>query len=496
MRTGARLVCMRHAAVAAIALTAGAPLDVSAQGMRGSVSSNARYLELRPLRQDTIPLDRVTTLPGGGFSFEGLPAVCEGATCTVFRSGPVEHALMATHEADLTAWGLGVTGMSLSFLLRQRTHIDGALRLPYTDDPLEAVLAYAELARGSYRLRAGRQLELTGLGTSGFDGISMLVEPSHTLHVQVYGGPSLARSVQRPLARAFRAVDEHDFVRDRDAWLVGAEAGAASVRGDMLSLRYQGEIWSDRAGLLSERAQLVVRTPALAPLTLAGSAEYDVGLGRWGTVQLDIQLPAPRAGMRMDATLRRYVPFFEYWTIWGLFNPVAYHEAELRSTWNAHERLGFWGSGSLRRYGAHRTQTFLRPLEGRAFRAAAGGEWRNPGILQVDATLRVEGPVGAFSTSADASVAWRATSNIDLTFHAVLLEQVEEFRVGAGLVGGGGIGADVQVTQMLRAAGGIELYRQTQIDRPGRVDWTQRRGWISLRMEFGRDPGLPREPEP
>lgn len=485
-----------RAVVVPVALLTAPPSAIAAQGMRGAVSSTARYLEMRPLRQDTVSIDRVTVLPDGRFTFGGLPAVCTGPTCTVYTSGAVQHTLMATHEADMTVWGLGVAGLSSTFLLRKRTHLDGALRLPHAEDPLEAVLAYAELARGSYRMRAGRQLELTGLGYSGFDGVSVLVEPSRTLRAQIYGGRSLARGVQRPVSRAFRSVDERDFVLDRDAWLIGGEAAAESAAGDMLALRYQGEIWADRAGLLSERALLVGRTTMLAPVIAAGSAEYDVGLGRLGTLQLDVHFPVPVPGMRMDVTARRYVPFFEYWTIWGLFNPVAYHEAELRTTWSATARLGLWATGSWRRYGAHQTQTFLRPLEGRSVRAALGGEWRVPGVLQLDAALRAEGPVGAFSTSVDASAAWRANPRVDVTVHAVLLEQIEEFRVGAGVVGGGGIGADVRITNDLRAAGGFELYRQTQVDRPGRPDWTQRRGWLSLRMEFGRDPGLPPESVP
>jgi hypothetical protein len=491
---GARVTRSVH--IAAIALLSIPPAALPAQGLRGTASSAVRYLELRPLRQDTVAIDRVTVLPDGGFSFDGLPAYCEGPACTVFRSGDVQHSLLATQDANVTAWGLGVEGLSTTLLLRHRVHLDGAFRLPYTDDPLEALLAYAELSRGIYRVRAGRQLEVTGLGYSGFDGVDVLVEPSPAFRAHVYGGRSLARSVQRPLARAFRAGDEDDFVRDRDAWLVGGEVGIESNAGDMLALRYQGEIWEDRAGLLSERGLLIGRTTTFAPVVVSGSAEYDVGLRRWGTVQLDVQFPLRDRSMRIEATARRYVPFFEYWTIWGLFSPVAYHEAELRASWSPTPALGLWGSGAWRSYGAHHTQTFLRPLEGRSLRAAAGGEWRTAHGLRLDAAVRVEGPVGAFSVSTDASVAWRASERIDVTLHAVLLEQIEEFRVGSGVVAGADIGADVQVATGVRAGGGFELYRQTQPGRTGRPDWTQRRGWLSLSLEFGRDPGLPPEREP
>jgi hypothetical protein len=113
----------------------------------------------------------------------------------------------------------------------------------------------------------------------------------------------------------------------------------------------------------------------------------------------------------------------------------------------------------------------------------------------LDADVRVEGPVGAFNIAADAAIDWRAGTRVDVTVHGVLLEQIEEFRVGAGVVGGGGAAVDVRVTDALRLGGGLELYRQTQQDRPGRADWTQRRAWLTLRLDFGRDPGMPPEPE-
>jgi hypothetical protein len=476
-------------------LGSGTAAPLGAQDMRGSISSAARYVELRPLRRDTVPRALVTARPDGSFVFEGVPAACDETTCVVFRSGAVEHALLATHDADFTAWGFGVTGLSATLLLRGRTRLDGEFELPRSDEAFEAILAYAELVRGSYRVRAGRQRELSGLGFSGFDGLDIMFEPRRTLRVRAYGGRSLARTVQQPLARAFRAAEERDFIIDRDAYLLGAEAAFESPAGSMLALRYQGEIWDDRAGLLSERALLTGRTVALSPLVLAGSIEYDVGYGRLGKANLDVHVPLPVANLRLEATARRYLPFFEYWTIWGLFSPVGYHEAELRTSWTG-GRFGLWGAGAYRRYEPHHTQTFLRPLEGRSLRLAAGGEWQLPESLRVDAALRMEGPVGAFSFAGDAAVHWRATPRLDVSLHGTILEQLEEFRLGAGVVGGGGLAGAFRLRDDLHVAGGLELYRQTQVDRPLGANWTQRRGWFSVRLDVGRDPGLQRGGEP
>lgn len=474
-------------------LTSMAPGIVAAQGMRGSVSSTVRYLELRPLSQDTVPVADVTVLPDGSFLYEGRPAACEGTTCVVFGMGAVQHALLATHDADATFWGLGVEGLSATVQLRARTHLEGELRLPYSDESLEAILAYAELARGIVRVRAGRQRELSGLGFAGFDGVDVMVEPSRSIRAQIYGGRSLARSVQQPLARAFRGVDEEEFINDREAYLLGGEVAYESAAGSMLELRYQGEIWDDRGGLLSERALLVGRTGAIRPVLVAGSAEYDAGLGRIGKAHLEVQYAVPRSTIRVEAAVRRHLPFFEYWTIWGLFSPVAHHEAELRTSWNPRPRLALWGSAAYRRYAPHETQTFLDPLSDEALRLGAGGTWRMSGDLTVDGALRMEGPVGAFTFGGDAAVQWRPRPRLDLSLHALLLEQVEEFRAGAATVVGGGVGASVQASSTVSVATGLELYHQGQHDRPGSVDWTQRRGWVSLRFDVGGDPGLQRE---
>jgi hypothetical protein len=55
------------------------------------------------------------------------------------------------------------------------------------------------------------------------------------------------------------------------------------------------------------------------------------------------------AGAAVEATVRRYLPYFELHTIWGVFSPVAYHELELRGSWGG-EPLGLWASGSYRAY--------------------------------------------------------------------------------------------------------------------------------------------------
>jgi hypothetical protein len=477
----------------AAALLAGAAAPLAAQDGRGSLRSTTRYVELRPLRRDTVPRAQVTALPDGTFRFEGLAASCDAVRCEVLRAGPLQHGVLATLDAGYTAWGLGVQGLSATVLARGRTRLGGEFEPPQSDESFEAILGYAELARGAYRLRAGRQRELTGLGFSGFDGVDVLYEPSRRWRAQLYGGRGLAQGVQQSYVRAFRGLDEADFVRGRNAVLLGGEVGVEMQGGSTAALQWQAKLWSDRGGYLSDRAQLVARTPALRPFELSGAAEYDIGLGRLGSAHASARYPMPGRGLLLEATARRHLPFFEYWTIWGMFSPVAWQEVELRGAWQPPRRFAVWGAGAYRRYDDHDTQTFLRPLETRSLRAAVGGDWQARPELRFDGSLRMEGPVGAFTFSGDAALDWRVSEGVAVRVQGVVLEQLEEFRLGGTVLAGGLAGVDVRLRPDLRAGVGFELYRQAQSERPGGPDWTQRRAWFSMNMDIGRDPGLRRE---
>lgn len=475
---------------AAAVLLLGAAAPAGAQGVTGSAQTNVRYLEIRPIRQDTVSRERVTQRTDGGLEFEGFPVFCVTETdCVFYRSQPVQHGAVLTQDVELTAWGLGVTGLSASLLLRGRTALGGEFSYPRVDDPFDAVLAYLELNRERYRVRAGRQRTLSGLGASSFDGLGVLVEPRAGLRVEAFGGRSLAPGLSEPRHHALRGLDDFDFLLEREAVLLGAELGAEPAPGSALTLRYQREIWTDRSGLLSERASLSARTTALRPVLLFGAADYDFAFGRLGKAHLRAQLPLPAQRLTLEATARRYVPYFELWTIWGLFSPVAYHEALLQASWQPRTVLALWLAGGYRRFDETHAPVFLEPLKDASWRAEAGGRWQLSPAFALEGSYRLEGPVGAFLSAGDASLAYRPGERLGVWLRGTALQQIEEFRVGEGALLGGGAGLDIELRRGARLAGGIDVFRQTRTRRPAAADWNQRRGWLSLEVGFGRDPG-------
>jgi hypothetical protein len=481
----AALVCL-------LALAGPVPETLSAQGVRGSARSSARYLDMRPITRDSVSLSRVEVDEQGRRTFEGFPVVCIENACFFYRSLPVESAVALTQDVSFTAWGLGVEGLSATALLRGRARLGGDYVLPLTEDPFDAILAYAELNRELFRVRLGRQQTLSTLGTPGFDGVELMVTPRRGLRAQAFGGRSLGRALYEPRSSALRGLEDAQFLLDDEAYVVGAELAVDARNATGAVLRYQREIFSSRGGLLSERVAGSFRTLALRPVTLRGSLEYDVALDQVGKAQLTAALPLLARRASVELTARRYAPLFELWTIWGFFSPVAFNEAELRTAFTPAPGLSLWATGAYRAY--EDTETFIlgEPLRDEAWRATAGGFLRLAPALTLNGSYQIEGPVGAFSSAGDAALAWAPVEGWELSLRGMAAQQLEEFRIGEGVLLGGGVGVGAQLTEGLALSGGFDLMRHTHQNRPSATDWNQRRGWMMLQIDFGRDPGRTR----
>lgn len=479
---------MKRAWTAALAglLALAGPAD--AQDLRGRLVTSARYVQIRPLDLDSVALASTVPDPDGGRLFEGRPVACVGETCTYYRSEDPEHAVVLTEDLSFTAWGLGMEGLSATVLLRGRLDAGGTFEWPRSDDPFDAILAYAELSRADYRLRLGRQRTLSGLGFSAFDGLEARYSPLDWLTLDGYGGRSLARGLEEPRHEALSALES--FVPDQEAWLFGAAARMRARAGTGVGLRYQREILTNRGALISERASVDARTAALRPVLLEGAADWDVAFGRLGKAHLTAQLPVADRDLVLEATARRYLPYFELWTIWGFFSPVGYAEAELQARWAPRPGTTLWGSAALRDYEETDAPIIFFPLTDEARRFTAGARTRlRPGVT-LDATYRLEDGFGSWLSSGDAALTWRPSERLSLGLRGSALQQIMEFRVGEGVVLGGGGLFEAELSRSLRLSAGVDVYRQTFENRPSAADWNQTRGWATLEVGFGEDPGL------
>jgi hypothetical protein len=193
-RRGAPAQVALRSAVAGLLIFMVAHVPLAGQGVRGSAVSTARYIEIRPITQDSVARDQVTQLPDGSFEYQGRPVFCvPGLDCVFYRPLDRESAVAFAQDVDFTAWGLGASGLSVTAALRARADVSGDFIWPRSDDHFDAILAYAEYDREPVRLRLGRPRTTGGLGFYGFDGLSILVERSRRWSVEAYGGRSLAR---------------------------------------------------------------------------------------------------------------------------------------------------------------------------------------------------------------------------------------------------------------------------------------------------------------
>ena len=469
------------------ALIAG-PQVARAQGVRGWVASTTQMVELRPLGIDTVPLSLAVADSLGAFTFEGQPVKCvTGALCTRYQAQAKQRTIASTQDINITAWGFGVQGLSITTLARARVRFGGDILWPRSDDEVDVLLAFAQWVHGDLRLRMGRQELRTGLGFPAFDGAFASWRVA-SITLDGYSGRSLARGLREPSNAAFRSIEP--FVPDASAYLFGA-AGHTRFLGSSVTARYQREILSDRSGLVSERASLdLVSIVPGARITAA--LDYDFAFDQVGKSHLTVSLPLLQGHWLIEATGRRYVPYFELSTIWGFFRPVPYSEMELRTAVSSSRASGAWVSLARRQYGDAEATVVLQPLEDTGWKGDLGVRWAPDDAWQLEGQYRVDWVPGGFLNSLDASARYAPSERLGFGASLATFQQIEEFRVGDGRAYGGSLSFDIGLNDRLQVGGGLSVLRHRDSGSVFESPWNQARGWTSLRVAVGSDPGLAR----
>jgi hypothetical protein len=224
-------------------------------------------------------------------------------------------------------------------------------------------------------------------------------------------------------------------------------------------------------------------------VNVEAAADYDVAFNRLGKAHITLRRQFMQNRLSLEATGRRYLPFFELWTIWGVFSPVAYHEAELQAGWSATERIDLWASAALRRYEDAEAAIFIAPAEDETQRFSLRARARLNDAWVLDGEYRLEDGFGAYLSSGEASAGWTPSERLRLGAYGTAFQQILEFRTGEAVVFGAGLTVDYALTRALHLSGGGTFYHQAFENRPSSVDWSQKRGWLGIEWSFGRDPG-------
>lgn len=477
---------MRRALAAGLFLLAAVPAAGSAQEFLVRLDSRVQGATYRGIRKDSIPLTQVVTVTGGSLETpDGFAATCVPGrdVCYFFRPGDARRGGPFVTSADVSAWGLGVRGLSLHANARLGVDLGASDVWPGTNPAVQLLEGYAEYASERITGRLGRQAERSRLGYYGYDGARLAYRiPSVGLTAIGYTGFGLARGIALPVtSEALNPLD--DFQPRLRQYLA---AGALEWQGGIGDARfdYEREVDRDTRNFVSERMALSANLRPLSGWSLTGGADYDFGRGLWGSADLTLRHSETHFGA--SAGVRRYRPYFDLWTLWGVFSPVAYRAVN-GSVWISPVRgLSFRGSGERYWYSDAETETPLVKDETKGWRWDAGATYAISQAITLDGGYHAEFGPGAGSQGGEGAISVRPLRNLTVTAEGGHLVRPLELRLADPALTWYGLSVDFRPTDQLRLSLGATRYDENRRQDAG-IDWSQTRLRATLSWLFGSD---------
>jgi hypothetical protein len=446
----------RIAAVLFVAAAAAAPA-MRAQSVRVHSTTTAQYVQLRPIQYDSAT--------------------------DAYQALPVTYAAPFTQDVELSAWGLGVTGLRAYALLRGRAALGSGLIWPRYGDHFDALAVYLELEREHYRVRAGRQQRASGLGWYAFDGLLATWRPTAAVRLEGYGGRGLARGVLEPSnSPALSALDP--LRPTQGTILLGASAWAAPSARSTVSAIYQRELLSDRSGLVSERAAFDGRLGLGSWLVLSGSADADIARAWWGKASLGATVRLPR-GAFVQLEAFRYRPTLDLSTIWGAFVPESNHGYAASGQVTVFPELALSGSFTYRRWEPLSSGSpFLANVSDDQKVLTLGARARR-GEFSLDGSYHLQLGFSGDQSGGDLSFAYAPDDGWRAGLKAAAFQQTDMFRVTGGTVYGFGAEIHSPLGRRLGISADVMRYLQRKLKGQSGLDWNQTRASVSLEWTVG-----------
>lgn len=476
-------VCLLMTLLGMAALTGPA----SGQGINGRARTYVSYLDIQETVLDSVPISEV---PGDGIQRQlanGTGVTCSDGFCRYFKSGSTLGVAPLIQDLELNLW-TGVTGLRGYAHLRGRAPLGDDKIWPRSEEEFEAMAAYLEYGRSFYRFQAGRIWQTTALGFYNFDGGAAQLRLPHRLDVGVYGGLSLLRGLnQRPTSDVLSTIEP--LGPQEDAYLFGVQGRWRPYPALATSLTYQREESKDSDLLYSERlagsARLLVKRASLDV-----EVKYDLATDETNLFRVAVSTPIAH-GVSATGEVRKYQPFFDLWTIWGVFSPVGFREAKGQLNWmEPGGRLAVHAYGSFREYeDPDVSPSASIALQDETWRLGGGARFLMRDNLTLNGEYRYDVGYGASRSGGDLSVRRDFGNKTYLMVQGSAFETFSEFRVGSGRVFGGGVQGAMPVGPASLQAGAM-YYKHIQNDRPSFLDLNQARLHLSLEIPIGKDPGM------
>jgi hypothetical protein len=457
-------------------------------------TTTARYLELRPMVDDSVPADSTVGTGTLRETSRGVVAWCTaGASwCHYKRTADTPlGSLPMLQDLDASLWGLG-EGIHGRVHVRGRAEAGASGLWPQADDAFDVIAAYVDVDRARVRGRVGRQWRSSGLGYVSFDGVAAEVRVPwlrDAVTLDGWAGRSLVQGIHESVAGgAVAAVEE--LAPDRAGILFGTAVRYRPQPGAGLAVAYQRELRSDQSWLYSERLAADGSMRVGRAGSIDGALELDLASGDVNEGRVRAQHAVGRT-ITAHGQVRTYKPFFELWTIWGAFSPVAFTEVSGGASWSRPALgLTLGGDAGWRRYGDTDAGADFLPMRSDGWRAGVDVQWQARRALLTHASWRTEIGFGAARTDADAGIRWTRGDDAWLGAVASLFQSAYELRVGTGRVAGLGLDGGVRLPRDIRLAGDAAMYRHAYGDLAPATNWSQLRGSLRLEWAIGTDPGM------
>lgn len=476
---------MRRSIVLVTALAV-LPTAANAQGFLLRLDARAQTVSYRGIKADSIPDSAVDTAANGSlYTQDGYAVLCVPGTsfCQFYRPGPTIHSTPFVTTADLTMWGLGLTGLSLHANTRVGDDLASSGDWPATDPAVQLVEGYAQYQRQGITGKLGRVVHTGRLGYTGFDGGSLRIRTAQgAFSAEGYIGLGLARASLLPVTSPeLNPLD--DFQPIKRQLVAGATGGWRFDFGE-LQAEYQREVDRDTRNFVSERTAVVARLTPLRGLRLEAGTDYDIARGLWGSSEADIYYDRPRYGV--SGGVRRYRPYFDLWSLWGVFSPVGYDAVRGRVWVRPIPALELRASGESFNYEETFATTGLTDVEDHGWRWATGFSWQFVPRWSTAWNYHAEYGAGAAGSGWDGSLGWAATSALKLTADGGYLQRPLEYRYEDSDLLWLGIFADLRANDRLGVNLGGSWYNESR-NRPDAsgIEWDQFRAVAGVSYLIG-----------
>lgn len=459
--------------LAALAIVVSAA-PAGAQGFRATFDVRGQSVATRGWTLDSVPRSDVTPGANGGlYSSTGYAVTCSSpGWCYYYAAGPRVQYAPVVFTTDVTAWGLGTSGLS--------AHLNFRMNANAGDDPFAGTTpafqfweGYLSYQHDWFAVLAGRQTFTSRLGFAGFDGgRATLYYRKLGLEATGYAGLGLARAssvgINDPVTAPLG-----DFIPGERSLIGGVLVGLASGPVEARA-QWQRQIDRSTDYLMSDflSGSAVVRP--LQRIAFAGGLDYDLAQGWVGSADAEVRYTAPR--LSATAGYKRYMPRFDLWTIWPAFSPVPWNGVQASVIGSPLRWLRLRGRIEWYEFESSGAETALGSAAETGTLWAVGATITALPRWTFDAGWMYDKNFGAAAAGGDVSVGWTPLDALVLRLYGAYSQRPLVYRYDDSYVTWAGLDVSVRAAPQILVGGSVVYVNEDRL-RPDAAafDWNQAR---------------------